>query len=53
MYSKINKSEVLVQDNIITQEDILRICEEREKEDTIYYSFEEAYELWLNYIPKI
>ena len=44
---------MLVKDKTITEEDILRICEEREKEETTYYTFEEAYELWINYIPKI
>ena len=44
---------MLVQDKIITETDILQICEEREKKDTIEYSFKEAYELWLNYVPKI
>jgi len=51
MYSETSNSKVLVQDKIITQEDILKICEERENEPSI--PFNEVYTEVLNYNPTI
>ncbi|MDQ7008865.1 MAG: hypothetical protein Q9M94_01070 [Candidatus Gracilibacteria bacterium] len=54
MHSETSTLGVLVQDKTITQIDILKICKERENDkNAIHYSFEEAYQLGLNYIPKI
>ena len=44
---------MLVENKTMNPEDILKICEERENDkNAVSYSFEEAYELWLNYIPQ-
>lgn len=45
---------MLVQDKKVTKSEILNIISEREKiENVKYYTFEEIYELWKNYIPKL
>ena len=45
---------MLVKDRQITETEILKICKQRENEENVeLYSFEEAYKIGLEYIPKI